>query len=72
MLTVTMVKCVYFLSYFCEFFYNKQVLFYSQIKRIMLFYNKYVEVCLDKTNTIRNQNLLNRIMLHSWQGLVSF
>lgn len=28
-------------------------------------------MCLDKTNTIRNQNLLSKIMLNSWQGLVS-
>lgn len=65
----------YFLFYpfflFLRFTHNKHVLCYSLMKRTMLFYNKYIKICPDKTNTIRNQNLLNRIMLNSWQGLVT-
>lgn len=66
-----MVKYNVYFFFIFDFFCNEYVLFYSQIKRIMMFYNKYIEMCLDKTNTIRNQNLLSKIMLNSWQGLVS-
>lgn len=37
----------------------------------LLFYNTYIQIDPDKTNTIRDQNLFNRIKLNSWAGLVS-